>query len=424
MKNWKEVLCDEVQWPEFKDDMSAGSGRMKLQSKFGISERGVQNLMKLAKAGSENEITAHRETYLSTQAVKYRDKFNNIKRTSTADTRYSNAVEELLSEVLDVLKVYDFKKFMPVVRSCVKNEERVIGILQLADLHLNECVELIDTLGFNKFSYAEAVKRLKKHVETARKYFKAEGVTEVLVANTGDVLNSDRRLDEIVTNSGNRSKAMIIAVDIIKQLLLDLSKDYKVSYLTVAGNEARKYDEMTFNNATFSNNYDVDIHTILSYLLQTSDIDFKPLVSAFETLVDVNGNNIVFIHGQQLKAKDPEHSITKIFAKYSQAGYKINYVICGHIHSTYNSDFFSRSSSLVGDNSYSNNCLLLTGKAAQNIYIVRPKSINTITVDLQDISTQDTSYDYDEELARGTTQMKSRKKLNLLNTKEIIKVVI
>lgn len=426
MKNWKEVLCDERQWNEFNEDIKNGVGRIKLEKKFDISERGTQNLMRLCRNSNIDELAVIREVYLSKQAIKYRDKFNNIKRQSVSATRYDNAIEELLSEVVDALKGYDFGKFLPMAdKKEIHNTDRTVGIVQLADLHLNECVELVDTLGFNKFSYDEACKRLKKLVETAKKYFRAEGVSHVLVVNTGDFLNSDRRLDEVLTNAGNRSKALIIAVDIIKQVLLDLGKDFQVTYITVAGNESRKHDEMTYNNATFSNNYDVDIHTILSYLLQTTDrIEFKPLQNAFEILVEVNGNNIVFVHGQQLKAKDPEHSITKMYTKYVQAGHKINFVICGHIHSTFNSDHFARSSSLVGDNAYSNNCLLLTGKAAQNIYIVRPQMINTITLDLQDISKQTTSYNYDTELAKGTSQMKSRKKANLHNAKEIVRVVI
>jgi hypothetical protein len=41
------------------------------------------------------------------------------------------------------------------------------------------------------------------------------GARKVVVACLGDFLNSDRRLDELLSNATNRSKATLLAVDIL-----------------------------------------------------------------------------------------------------------------------------------------------------------------------------------------------------------------
>ena len=62
----------------------------------------------------------------------------------------------------------------------------------------------------------------------------------------------------------------------------------------------------------------------------------------------------------------------------------MDYVIFGHIHSARVGDNFSRSSSMVGANDYSEKALNLSGRASQNCYIFY-KNCNRdgIKIDLQ-----------------------------------------
>jgi predicted phosphodiesterase len=282
-------------------------------------------------------------------------------------------------------------------------------------------VELVDTLAFNEYNYTKACQRLRKHTLRAIQYGVAAGCEKMVVVNTGDILNSDRRLDEMVTNAGNRSKALIVACDIVQQVLMELAQFFELSYVTVGGNEARKHEELTWSNKTFSNNYDLDVHYILERLLEGTNISFKPVVDSFEQVIEVNGQHILCVHGHQLKSHDIESSINKVYAKYAKSGQLITYVICGHIHSTYNSDFFSRSGSLVGDNSYSNNCLLTLAKASQNLFIVRKNGIDVIAVDLQDASDL-TGYFHNKQFAQGSGQMKSRVKADKNIRRSVISI--
>ncbi|NCN39067.1 MAG: hypothetical protein GW914_01655, partial [Candidatus Aenigmarchaeota archaeon] len=89
------------------------------------------------------------------------------------------------------------------------------------------------------------------------------------------------------------------------------------------------------------------------------------------------------IHGENVTGKTQD-KITQIIGKYSLQGYNIKHVFFGHLHSSYDSDFFSRNSSLCGSNTYNENALQLLGKAAQNFHILSDDGeMDSIKVDLQ-----------------------------------------
>ena len=58
-----------------------------------------------------------------------------------------------------------------------------------------------------------------------KKYFKTANITNIVVAMTGDMMNSDRRLDELLNQATNRAKATFLGVDILQQAIIDISKD-------------------------------------------------------------------------------------------------------------------------------------------------------------------------------------------------------
>lgn len=401
---WSDHLEDPEMFRKISDLVKAGHGRKVIGAETGLAKDVVTKLIRYIREGDPSTKLAFSS---AKERIRLQDKnrvLNNIVR---SEVRFTNAMEELLKELTANVKVYKFNKLAPGKSGGMDDMGTPIGIVQLADCHMNELVDLIDTIYYNEYNYDIVCARLEKFACETIRLFEAYGIDTILVANTGDTLNSDRRLDEILTNAGNRSRAMLIAVDIVSQFLAHLSSRFHVYYLTVLGNESRKYDELTWNSKTFTNNYDFDIHYLLQQRLP--DINFLPIDGGFERCTYINGQNILFIHGQQFKPKDLEHSITKLFAKYAQAGHIINFVITGHIHNTCNSDYYARSSSLVGDNAYSNNCLQLKGKAAQNLYIVTSQGISTMAVDLQRAEGY-TRYTYDKTMAVGTGQKKSRTK--------------
>ena len=118
--------------------------------------------------------------------------------------------------------------------------------------------------------------------------------------------------------------------------------------------------------------------------------------NALELVIDVNGTNMLVVHGHQLGKMDT-NQVGKIVSKYSAQGIIIDFIICGHLHETMIRDNIARSSSLVGSNAYSEKALNLAGTAAQNIYCFTSDGRHDIRIDLQDTD-QWEGYDINNEL--------------------------
>ena len=117
--------------------------------------------------------------------------------------------------------------------------------------------------------------------------------------------------------------------------------------------------------------------------------------------------------------KDLKNLSTQLMGRYRARGIDINYVIFGHIHSARVGDNFSRSSSMVGANDYSEKALNLSGRASQNCYIFYDNgNRDGIKVDLQNY----TNDMYDIEKSLESYNAKSHEKLNVGKT--IFKVVV
>ena len=303
---------------------------------------------------------------------------NRIERKAFREyARIDNAVAEYNQELVKVLDKYSLAKFT-IKHKNYQNE--AAGIFHLTDPHFNELVNL----AINKYDFNVASKRCKLFVEEAREYFKLKNVGNVLFAMTGDLLNSDRRLDELLAQATNRSKATFLAVRLIELMILDLNKDFNLTVANVTGNESRVAKDIAWNDIMATDNFDFTIFNILDYLFKGSrGITFLTNKDPMEQVVKVGNKNILLIHGHQIKGKT-EHAVQGIKGKYAAKGITIHFIISGHLHSARIGDVYARGSSIVGANEYSERGLQLTSRASQNIHIVYSSNrIDSIKIDLQ-----------------------------------------
>jgi len=301
-------------------------------------------------------------------------------------------------EMKKVLTENKFSRYTQSHRSSTKVSTPV-GIVQLSDVHFNELIEDLET---NSYDFMIASKRLHKLIRKSKVLFNAAGVTDVALLLTGDLLNSDRRLDEIVNAATNRSRALFLAVDIIQQVILDLNEDFNVTVASVVGNESRVGEHIHHGDFLAGDSYDAAIHNMLTYLFKGSKgVTFAPMDNPIECVVNVNGNNILMVHGNLHRglARSPEAEVEKIKARYAARGISIQYVICGHIHHALVSDLYARSSGLPGSNAYSERALNLSGRASQNVFLVHRTlgEIDGIKIDLQNVTDED-AYEFDTTL--------------------------
>ena len=147
-------------------------------------------------------------------------------------SRIVNALEEYSESLLKVFKSKNLSGLTQVHQNVQGEYE---GVIHLSDLHINEQVLLSN----NKFDIDIASKRIQKHVQNAKRVFKAYGVSKVIFAFTGDLMNSNRRPDELLLNATNRANATFVAVDILQQAILDINEDFNVECANVTGNESR-----------------------------------------------------------------------------------------------------------------------------------------------------------------------------------------
>ena len=346
------------------------------------------------------------------QQQKFAD-LNRVERKSFREyARVENSIEEYIKSLVEV---FDANPYKPV-GVLHQIDEKVIGVIQLSDLHFNELINIKS----NQYDFNIASKRLQKLARESRKYFLVNGVTDVFVLCSGDFLNSDRRLDELLSMATNRSKATFISVQILENMFVDLNTHFNLHIAGVCGNESRVGKDFNWSNELISDNYDFTIFNILRYKLNSvNGINFLGMSDKPEEVIEINKKNFLMLHGNQL-SKDVTKDVSKLIAKYAQIDIPIDFVIWGHLHEAMIADRYARSSSLCGSNNYSEDALLLSGKASQNVYLVFEEDrIDTIKVDLQDT----TNYPgYDNKDWQDAYNPKSIEKLHRQET--ILRITI
>ena len=324
--------------------------------------------------------------------------------------RIENAVEEYSKELK---KLFEKNRLHKLTKSH-KISKRAVGVIQFSDVHFNELVELQN----NKYDFKVASQRCQYFVEKASAYFKINGVSQVVVALTGDLMNSDRRLDELLNQASNRAKATFLAVDIMQQVILDLNKRFNVSVANVVGNEGRANKELGWSNSVATDNYDYTIFNCLKYLFKESKVHFID-GDPSEIVINVAGQNLLMLHGHGAISAGVEKSINQLCGRYSMKGIRIDYVIFGHVHSARVGDCFGRSSSMVGANDYSEKALNLGGRASQNAYVFYDNgNRDGIKIDLQNVDCKGYNIDKTLEAYNAKSAKKSKK------TETIFKVVV
>lgn len=329
---------------------------------------------------------------------------NRIERKSFREfARLENGLIEYNKELIKTIERHT-PKF--TVKQHKTDKEDVGLIVHLSDLHFNELVNL----RHNKYDFAIASSRLKKLANAIKREALAYNIKTILIAFTGDLMNSDRRIDEYLNQATNRSDATYLSYLILSQFILDLNKIANIHVANVSGNESRIKEEKGYSDIVATDNYDFTIFNMLKVGLKgITFISGDPS----ELVVSVAGQKILLLHGEGLET-DTQKKAQQIIGKYVAQGDEIRFLLYGHVHSPYLSDYFARSGSLVGSNDYNEKALFLVSRASQNIHLVyKDGSIDSKKIDLQNADVTD-GYEIIESLMAYNA--KSAKKLHKIHT--------
>lgn len=362
VETFQQCLSGRKTARTLKVNESTVRGRLEAARKLGI------------KADSDTEIVVE-AIKLAKQKQGLQDVQRIERKSFRENARVENAVAEFSKEIRDLLLGFKFT----VPKRIDNAAGEACGVIHWSDQHLNERVDL----PHNQYDWNIAARRLKKHVDRCKQVCKAYGITSVLVAMTGDLLNSDRRLDELLSNAGNRAKASVLAVDLYSQAILDLAQDLDVTVAAISGNESRITHDIGWVDEVASDNYDFAIFEMLRLMLGEK-ITFITSKNPSEVVVNVAGQNVLLMHGHGAIGKNTQESVQSIKGRYLAHGVVIHFVIWGHIHEALISDQYARSSSLVGTNAYAENALNLSGRASQNFYVMhKDGGFDGVKIDLQ-----------------------------------------
>ena len=342
---------------------------------------------------------------LAKQKQKQQD-LNRIERKSFREhARIENAISEYNKEIVKLLKDYNLTLYTKEYKSQKSNAALIV---HLTDTHFNELVNIEG----NKYDFKIAAQRLQKFADITKKHAKLYKVKNILLAITGDLMNSDRRLDEMLSMSTNRAKATFLSVNLISHFINDLNSIGHVNIACVSGNESRVKENNGWTDITASDNYDFTIYEILRLLYENKKgVSF--IDCGLEVVVNIANKNILLIHGHQLKGLN-DNQFNSLISKYSNKGTKIDFVICGHKHHCLIGDFYAQAGSTVGANSYSDNALNLSSRASQNIYIYTNEGRYDTRIDLQNTESY-SGYEINLKLAEYNAKslLKTKKKKTL-----------
>lgn len=316
---------------------------------------------------------------LRKQKQKAQDKLRLDRKVTRDGDRRDNAIEELLENITDNLKTVGKNLKSPQRYSGPFKKKGSVMVVHLSDLHLQELV----TLESNKYDFVIASKRLQLMAQKAKALGDCFDCHRIVLAIGGDVVNSDRRIDELLSAASNRSRAVVLAVHLLRQFILDLRERFYIDVVGVCGNEGRAKQELAWSAVAATDSYDALVYYFLQNMLEgDKGLRFNDL-QANESVFTIHNETFLLIHGHQARMTD-QKAIQSIMGKFANRGIKITHVIAGHIHSACISDYSSRNSSLVGSNAYSEAALNFISKASQNIHIVHQNGLDGFKADLQD----------------------------------------
>jgi len=371
--------------------------------KFQIPEETLNRYLRAYKkeaiGGESKEEPCDLLVQIAASKQKLADINQGLRKENRESYRLYNSLETVYSEYVSLLKTSPFASF--TIPKHKESEIERYGIFHMSDLHLNELIAPQEANG-NMFDFTVAAKRLQKHVYEAKRLFKCYNVNKVLVAGTGDFINSDRRLSEKLASATSQVRASLLATYLLQQVIIDLAQDFSISVAMVVGNESRLgEDDFDSADVLASQNWDYMIFQQLRMLFLGKPIEFVEAFNYTKQVVTLdNGFNVLLIHGNLGKNTTSDKHIAQIVQQYVMSGIPIHMILCGHIHSASIGDYLSRSASLCGGNAYSSNDIGCVSRASQNVYIINPDmGYNGIKIDLQNVDDY-VGYNIIEELER------------------------
>lgn len=255
-------------------------------------------------------------------------------------------------------------------------------IVVVSDWHIGA---VIKNSNGNDYNFEIAKERIQKLYEEIIEYAYTFGVTDIVIANIGDMVEGlyMRNFNQPFEAEYNLSEQISKATKLLLDFILLLSNDLNVKYFGIAGNHDRWFFE---KNTVDSDNVMKIINESIKTVLELSKIDRVEFIEVqeefnYEKTLKVGTKTFKFIHG------DNEGKNMNIDKHSSLEREEIDCLVMGHYHShKVEEGNYGKlnivNGSLMGRNSYSRK-FKASSNASQTIIIVDGEKILPLRIDLQ-----------------------------------------
>jgi hypothetical protein len=232
----------------------------------------------------------------------------------------SLSTKNVLSEIRfkEIIKSFEFK---PVA---LGGKTRLI--LVITDWHIGA---LVDIEG-NKYNYEIAVQRIDKLLDKVFYYAVTNNVFRIDVVYCGDMLeHAYMRPSQAYNAEFPVSEQITRGARLIIEVLMKLSKHFFVTYCGFAGNHDRLEGDK--NKVIRGDNAMVVVNEIVKVFIETANIEnlmYKHAGKFHAQLLDVNGRNFKFVHGDKERKSDRG----KLADHSARDGIIYDAIVMGHFH--------------------------------------------------------------------------------------------
>lgn len=265
----------------------------------------------------------------------------------------------------------------------VKGYERGGTLLvQLSDLHFGAV-----TARKLKPPYCleTASKRLRLYAQKVIEMALIKDTRKLVVALTGDLVDSRMGKclpDKLVGYDGSQIYAAEVGAHLLCSFIQELRSSKLFDHVRIhgiPGNEARLTKEVSTEDSLAVENLDCRIHAHLHNMFSgapNTELGFDGAAM----VIDVEQTKVLLIHGHTMRGQLSQKQIGEVLSQYGA-----KFGISGHIHYPFACADWSRSGSLVGEDNYASDGLILRGgNASQTVIHFQGTRREPTFIDLDD----------------------------------------
>lgn len=284
-----------------------------------IESRIKQDLVSENKLNSIKEAVG--ELYYAKREVQLENlKLGRLKREITLYGVVAEQVKEALSKELnEVIPKFAYQDRLPLGTGRM--------VVLLSDWHIGATVDKV--MG-NSFNYKIAKKRVAKFVSRIKKIAQDEGITSLDVVCLGDMTEhvSMRRVNQAHEAEFPLGVQIVKAYELIRDMIMNLSEDFNVTYRGISGNHDRmngdKGDNIDGDSTIYIINFMIKEFVKKAQAQRIEYIESDNI--NYSTSFNVNSYNMKFVHGDNEKG----NKILASHADMDNSNY--NVLAMGHLH--------------------------------------------------------------------------------------------